>query len=315
MHKGIEMKLIHILMLVALLAAAAMAQNSGASGQAKPTPSPAATTSQGAKAQSNPASPANASGASVSGQKPSAANRPLALTGVPGNAAKPGATASNQAATGKAGAPAVTASPSIVKGGAAPSIVKQASPSPVTAQAQTVKARPKKGPIPVLKANQPEKTSATAKGAGKPKRSPFAKPASVEKKAATPAIAPGADKTAASAASKPIKASAAGRRDPFVSPVRAVVGAPAGPGCSTGKRCLYIPELTLQGTVKDLEGKMMAVVANTGRRVYFLRENDQVFNGVVEKITTDSVIFRQYETDAVGRETSKEIVKRLGPVS
>lgn len=107
-----------------------------------------------------------------------------------------------------------------------------------------------------------------------------------------------------------------GRRDPFVSPIVAKGGVDRPqPNCTNGKRCLVIPELVLQGTLKDTAGKMMAVVANSTRRTYFLRENDQVFQGSVEKITSDSIIFREYVKDALGRETAREVVKKLVPAS
>jgi Tfp pilus assembly protein PilP len=76
-----------------------------------------------------------------------------------------------------------------------------------------------------------------------------------------------------------------------------------------------IPELILQGTIKDTSGKMMAVVANSIKKTYFLRENDQVFQGSVEKITSDSIIFREYVKDGLGRETAREVVKKLVPAS
>jgi Tfp pilus assembly protein PilP len=100
-----------------------------------------------------------------------------------------------------------------------------------------------------------------------------------------------------------------------VSPLRNLGNVAPTPTCTTGKRCLSIPELVLQGTVKDLTGKMMAVVANSAHRTYFLRENDQVFNGSVEKITSDSIIFREFVKDALGRETAREVVKKLVPTS
>lgn len=107
---------------------------------------------------------------------------------------------------------------------------------------------------------------------------------------------------------------AAGRRDPFVSPIRNA-SAVTPQSCSSGKRCLAIPELVLQGTVRDVTGKMMAVVSTSNRRTYTLRENDQVYNGSVEKITSDSIIFREFVRDAVGREAAKEVVKKMGPTS
>jgi Tfp pilus assembly protein PilP len=106
-----------------------------------------------------------------------------------------------------------------------------------------------------------------------------------------------------------------GRRDPFVSPIRTVGSFGPGPGCTGGKRCLSIPELVLRGTVKDISGKMMAVVANSAHSTYTLRENDQVFNGSVEKITTDSIVFREFVRDALGHESAREVVKKLGPIT
>ena len=119
----------------------------------------------------------------------------------------------------------------------------------------------------------------------------------------------------ASAATPP--EGAHGRRDPFVSVIKTQEGGTSGPvlpPCSTGKKCLSIPQIVLQGTVKDRDGKMIALVAN-GPRTYFLRENDQVFNGSVVRITTDSVIFRESVTDKLGHETSHEVVKRLTPAT
>lgn len=108
----------------------------------------------------------------------------------------------------------------------------------------------------------------------------------------------------------------AGRRDPFVSPIRNAGAVSPSQSCTSGKRCLNIPELVLQGTVRDISGKMMAVVSTANHtRTYTLRENDQVFNGSVEKITSDSVIFREYVKDALGRESAKEVVKKMGPTS
>lgn len=120
----------------------------------------------------------------------------------------------------------------------------------------------------------------------------------------------------ASAAATPPEG-AHGRRDPFVSVIKTQENGAPGPilpPCSTGKKCLSIPQIVLQGTVKDQDGKMIALVAN-GPRTYFLRENDQVFNGSVIKITVDSVIFRESVTDKLGHESSHEVVKRLTPAT
>jgi hypothetical protein len=54
-------------------------------------------------------------------------------------------------------------------------------------------------------------------------------------------------------------------------------------------------------------------VAGGSHRSYFLRENDQVFNGSVQKITNDSVIFRESVTDSLGRQNTHEVVKKVNP--
>jgi hypothetical protein len=58
---------------------------------------------------------------------------------------------------------------------------------------------------------------------------------------------------------------------------------------------------------------MIAVVDNSTNRAYFLRENDAVYDGVVSKITPDSVSFRQNYLEPGGSSSVREVVKRLGP--
>jgi Tfp pilus assembly protein PilP len=102
--------------------------------------------------------------------------------------------------------------------------------------------------------------------------------------------------------------SANGRRDPFISPVisRTMLGS----GCSTGKRCLAIDQINLQGVVKSESG-MIAVVVNALNKAYFLRENDPVFNGYVVKITGDSIIFKETIQDKMGKPFEREVTKRI----
>ena len=99
-----------------------------------------------------------------------------------------------------------------------------------------------------------------------------------------------------------------GRRDPFVSPVVAM-GA-TGSGCSTGKRCLAIDQIALKGVVKS-EAGMIAVVANSLDKAYFLRENDPVFNGYVVKITGDSIIFKETFHDRLGKTLTRDVTKTI----
>jgi len=107
---------------------------------------------------------------------------------------------------------------------------------------------------------------------------------------------------------EPKEYTAAGRRDPFVSPVVSHIA--GGSGCSAGKRCLEIGQIVLTGIVKSENG-MIAVVVNALNKAYFLRENDPVFNGYVVKITGDSVIFSETGQDQLGKPFTREVTKKI----
>jgi len=103
------------------------------------------------------------------------------------------------------------------------------------------------------------------------------------------------------------KSSANGRRDPFISPV---VSHATGSGCSTGKKCLEIGTLNLRGVVHGESG-FIAVVSNSMNKAYFLRENDPVFNGYVIRITGDSIVFQETLQDRMGKNFTREVVKKI----
>ncbi len=150
-------------------------------------------------------------------------------------------------------------------------------------------------------AKAPAKAAAKPKGAAKKAAgTPFA----AKKKAAAPKAPSQPAAPAAAAAAAP-----AGKRDPFVSPVVARMGGP-GAGCATGKRCLVINQITLKGIAKTPHG-WVAMVENPAQKAYFLYENDPVFDGYVEKITGDSVIFKENVMDSLGHQSTREVVKRV----
>jgi Tfp pilus assembly protein PilP len=101
---------------------------------------------------------------------------------------------------------------------------------------------------------------------------------------------------------------AAGRRDPFVSPIVSIKA--GGSGCSSGKRCLAIDQIALRGVVKSDTG-MIAVVVNSMDKAYFLRENDPVFNGYVLKITGDSIVFKESFRDRLGKPLTRDVTKTI----
>lgn len=160
---------------------------------------------------------------------------------------------------------------------------------------------------------------------GMPQAKPATPTTQAPKAAATkPATTqPAAKATKAAAAKKaPAKAAeakkpamptvAAGRRDPFrsllIRPDQQALALPA------GKKGLMISQLSVDGIVRGPNG-MIAVVTNPQRRAYFLREKDEVYNGVVEKITAEAVIFRESAVDPFGKPYTREVVKRLYPVA
>lgn len=310
------MKLIQICALAGFMAAAAVAQNA--------TPSrPAAAPSPMPKAVQK-AAPAHV--------KPST-HKPVAA--VPkktssSSAAKTGSTnkvqASQKAVPVKA-QPMVKVKNAPVKAGvlpenkgqkalmAKPVTAKPASAKPVTAKPATAAAHKAAPPIRVLPVKPKTPSKSGAVGASSASRNGTNKTATRPPGPATKPILTAAGPSVAEKKPAPRLIGSAGRRDPFVSPIRSAGAVSSTQSCTSGKRCLAIPELILQGTVRDITGKMMAVVSTSNRRTYTLRENDQVFNGSVEKITSDSIIFRQYVKDALGRESAKEIVKKMGPTT
>jgi len=246
--------------------------------------------------------------------EPATGKKPAATTGTPATGSKataqptPGKPSGSTPATAKktTGDAAAHESKTAGSGAAAthPANGQKKQPVPVL----TVKPVPKQAPVQKSATTKSTATSPTGKKAGV--SSPFARktgePKIVQKKPATT--------SPVAAAKVSSKISSAGRRDPFVSPIRAAtVATPTGPiSCATGKRCLAVAELTVQGTAKDTDGKMMAIIARGANHpAYFLRENDQIFNGNVVKITCDSVIFREYATDASGRQNTHEVVKNV----
>ena len=103
-------------------------------------------------------------------------------------------------------------------------------------------------------------------------------------------------------------ASTRGKRDPFETIIRerALTGACAG----GGKQCLIPDEVALKGIVRS-NGAIIAVVTTKENRAYFLRENDPVLNGVVTKITEESITFRERTTDIFGKQVMREVVKKI----
>ncbi|HEV2501067.1 MAG TPA: hypothetical protein VGY31_15970 [Terriglobia bacterium] len=107
----------------------------------------------------------------------------------------------------------------------------------------------------------------------------------------------------------------AGRRDPFKLP-------PPPDGSEGGMMLLshrppgvhglLVSELTLDGVVSENSGHdMIAVVTNSTGRAYFLRENEQLFDGRLTKITSQAAYFMETIRDRKGHESVQQVVKWL----
>jgi len=75
---------------------------------------------------------------------------------------------------------------------------------------------------------------------------------------------------------------------------------------------LVIEQLDLQGIARAVDGSWIAVVdTKNNRRTFFLHEKDQLFNGIISKITPDRVVFQETSSDPLGKTTTREVVRRL----
>lgn len=108
----------------------------------------------------------------------------------------------------------------------------------------------------------------------------------------------------------------AGKRDPFKLPPPPKIG--GGPGgvhgpLPPGVRGLVIGQLSLKGIVReDASHTMIAVVMNGTNLAYFLHVHQEVYNGVVTKITPDAIYFLEKSPGAGGRSEAREVVLKLG---
>ncbi len=278
------MKLIHILALVTSMVSAAVSQTANPPAGDKKQPAGATTTKPGA-----------ITGKTAPGSAPTVTVSPTKTTP---QAKKPGSAPN---AGTKASAPK--------QGGSTGSTSK----SNTTKSATQTTAGNKPAPQTVT----PKQPGGTAAISTKKK-----KPASkVEAQGSGLKATTAKSSTASGAAGRGVQqlGGAHGRRDPFVSPIRNSSGeqgaVSSGPPCTVGKRCLSIPDMAVHGTVKDINGKMMAVVLTPSRRMYLLSENDQILNGTVVKITKEAVTFREVSVDKLGHENTHDVVKKIVPSS
>src|SRR5438067_2160275 len=213
-------------------------------------------------------------------------------------ASKPAAApAKTKTAKNTSAKPATAATPA--KAAAKKSVTSPAKPAAPKAAVSKPAAKAK--PASVKPAAKPAAKAAAPKPAAKPVAKPAVAKAKAPAKPAAEAAAAPAQGTGAQAASR--------RRDPFINPITAVREG-LSTACQGGKRCLEVTEIILRGIVRAPTG-MIAVVENAAQRTYFLRENDPIYNGFVQKITPDTVVFKEHFIDSLGRDNQREIVKTV----
>jgi Tfp pilus assembly protein PilP len=103
------------------------------------------------------------------------------------------------------------------------------------------------------------------------------------------------------------------RRDPFqplISKTDTGKGIPE--NLPPGPGGLMVSTLRVDGIVRAPSG-MIAVISNPQQRVYFIREGTALYDGTVEKISLDSVTFRERGKDPFGKLVDRQVVKRLYP--
>jgi hypothetical protein len=104
---------------------------------------------------------------------------------------------------------------------------------------------------------------------------------------------------------------ARGRRDPFLSLVQGVaLEKGARPPGLAG---MMIQEVSLRGIVKTSSG-FIAMIQGTDNKSYFARVGERLYDGSIETIVQDKVVFRQEINDPLRVEKFQKVEKSLHPV-
>jgi Tfp pilus assembly protein PilP len=107
--------------------------------------------------------------------------------------------------------------------------------------------------------------------------------------------------------------SAGGRRDPFVSLIKGLVG--EGGSSRKGKsgmEAFLIQEVALKGIVKTPQG-FVAMILGTDGKSYFPRVGQRLFDGQIIAIDQTTVTFRQEITDPLSPVRTRDVKKSLYP--
>ena len=103
-----------------------------------------------------------------------------------------------------------------------------------------------------------------------------------------------------------------GRRDPFISLALGlnVLGPDERP---PGLQGMLIQEVSLHGIVKTVDG-YIAMIQGTDNKSYFARAGERLYDGNIQEIDDDKVVFRQEINDPLRIEKFQQVEKTLHPV-
>lgn len=104
-----------------------------------------------------------------------------------------------------------------------------------------------------------------------------------------------------------------GRRDPFVSLALGVNVLDPTAVRPPGLQGMLIQEVSLRGIVKTADG-YIAMIQGTDNKSYFARDSERLYDGHIQEITDDKVIFRQEIRDPLRIEQFQEVEKTLHPL-
>ncbi len=103
-----------------------------------------------------------------------------------------------------------------------------------------------------------------------------------------------------------------GRRDPFISLALGLNVLPPDER-PPGLQGMLIQEVSLHGIVKTVDG-YIALIQGTDNKSYFARTGERLYDGNIQEIDDEKVVFRQEINDPLRIEKFQRVAKTLHPV-
>lgn len=102
------------------------------------------------------------------------------------------------------------------------------------------------------------------------------------------------------------------KEDPFKSPMDEAAERRRKEGKMIGVAAMSIEELSIIGLL-EMQGEYIAVVKGPDNVGYFLRINDEIFNGKVIEIDLEKIVFEQEIKAPYSLQKSRKIIKKIHP--